>query len=169
MENEQINEQINESAEQSNDILEESSGGETTQINVDPVPDSSSSINSSDQLTIDEATRLLSIMNEVISNDSVSRSASSEDPSEGSSEDSSEGSSDLIDFIDYSSYLSSIQEDLVRSNEYASSFCSFVADYQINNNLQSNIDDISLTNMLLVVLMCVGLLIVTVQFIRSIF
>lgn len=167
MENEEINEQINESAEQSNDILEESTGGEETQVNVVPVPDSSATVNSSDQLTLVEATRLLSIMNEVIENES--KLSSSEGSSEGSSEDSSEGSTADVQTVDYSSYLSSIEDQLDRSNEYSSTLLSIVGEYQQSNNLQSSINDISLTNMLLVVLFCVGLLLVTVQFIRSIF
>ena len=143
--------------------FQELQSGETTQDNVDSVLDLNDN-SSSDDLTIDQANELLSLMNEVLRNEISSNEASSEVSLEGDSDD-------LIspDFVDYSSYLSSIEDDLVLSNEYASLFLSSYSDYEANNNLHSNVNDISLSNALILVTICVLLLSCLIHFIRSIF
>ena len=146
--------------------------------------DISSSDISSDSLSMDissdssaysstvDMTDLLRILNEVVHNNVLASAASSEGSSEvfseGGSFNSLEGSSN-IEIIDYSSYLDSISGQLDIALDYASTYQSNYLVQEANNTLDSQVDDIGLTNTLMLLLIVIGLSSMCVHFARGLF
>ena len=134
---------------------------------IDSAASSSSSVDMND---------LLNILNEVVHNNILASKASSEASSQGSSEGSSEGGSEsgsevssTVEIIDYSGYLDSISGQLDMALEFASTYQSNYLTEQNNNTLDSKVDDIGLTNTLMLMLIIIGLSSMCVHFARGLF
>lgn len=115
---------------------------ETDTVSSDDSSDSSSTDSSlqSDSSEVE----LESLIREYLS----SRSGSSEDSSGSSSEESSSGSSVEI-VIDYTDILNDLYDVTSDNASYCSSIYDYLEEYDTNNNLQSDVNDISLSNTLL--------------------
>lgn len=84
---------------------------------------------------------------------------------EGEGEDIGEGEGEE-EKIDYSSYLSDIDAHIEDNTDMISQI---ITDYEENNNLQSDLNDISLTNMLLFTTLIILMFTAVLNFTRRIF
>ena len=134
--------------EQSEDLLEKTE--ETVIVPSDDINDSSSTDISlqSDSFEME----LENLLRDYLS----SRSGASESSSESSSCESSSGSSEVT-VIDYTDILNDLYGVTSDSATTCSSIYAYMEDYDTNNNLQSDVNDISLSNTLLLLLF-VGIL-----------
>ena len=143
----------------------------TTDISLDSSSLDFSSDSASYTSSVD-MTDLLKILNEVVHNNVLASEASSEGSSEGSLEggsvNGSEGSS-FVEIIDYSGYLDSISGQLDLALDYASTYQSNYLIQEANNSLDSQVDDIGLTNTLMLFLIVIGLSSMCVHFARGLF
>lgn len=163
--NEEVTEEVTEEViEEVSDIASEAS---SVPEPVEPVQDQEEVINT------DSANELISALNEVLRNeqiestDSASFDGSSDDSSEDSSEISSEGSSSF--FSEYDSILEFIANNTDLANSYSSELLVLQYAKLDNDKLSSELDDISLTNTLLFLILIFTLAGLVIHFIRGIF
>lgn len=168
---EEVTEEVSDISSDPETQVEGSDDISATDISVDS-PSMDISIDSAGDTSSVDMNDLLRILNEVVHNNVLASEASSEVSSEGSSEggsvNSSEGSSSF-EIIDYSGYLDSISGQLDIALDYASTYQSNYLIQESNNTLDSQVDDIGLTNTLMLLLIVLGLSSMCVHFARGLF
>lgn len=121
----------------------------------------------------DSANELISVLNEVLRNEQIESAidSSSDGSSDGSSEDSSEVSSEGSSafFSEYDSILELIANNTDSSSRYSSELLSLEYAELDNNRFTSELNDISLTNTLLIFILVFTLAGLVIHFIRGIF
>ena len=168
---EEVTEEVLDMSSDPETQMEGSDDISTTDISTDTSSMDTSIDSSADTSSLD-MNDLLKILNEVVHNNVLASSSSSEDSSEGSSEGGSETGSEgssTVEIIDYSSYLDSISGQLDIALDYASIYQSNYLVQEANNSLDSQVDDIGLTNTLMLLLIVIGLSSMCVHFARGLF
>lgn len=163
--NEEVTEEVNEDI--SFDFSDIASEASSVPEPAQPVQDQEEVINR------DSANDLISVLNEVLRNEQIESASdsSSDGSSDGSSEDSSEVSSEgcSVFFSEYDSILELIANNTDSSSRYSSELLSLQYAELDNNRFTSELNDISLTNFLLILILVFTLAGLVIHFIRGIF